>query len=85
MFVVGEHVDGVRYMLERRGTGQGSALVGRSVHNQRIERSWRDVFTMFLNFSIGSLCRWKTWEFLIPYLKLIYGVCMQFCFADLTG
>ncbi len=35
------------YMLNHplRGTGRGSIICGRSIHNQRIERFWRDVFT----------------------------------------
>ena len=32
-----------QHMLEHRGTGQGSVISGSSIHNQRIERLWRDL------------------------------------------
>lgn len=39
-----ENVGVSECMLFVRGPGRGSCITGRSVHNQRIERFWRDLF-----------------------------------------
>lgn len=40
----GENADVAEFMIRNRGTDRSSHITGRSVHNQRIERMWRDVY-----------------------------------------
>ena len=48
----GENVKIAQFMLDHpeRGPHRHSAITGRSIHNQRIERFWRDLFTGCISF-----------------------------------
>ncbi len=39
-----ENIQDAKFMLLKRGFERGSVITGSSVHNQRIERLWRDLF-----------------------------------------
>ncbi len=78
----GENVDVVQYMIEKPGPGRGSALVGRIVHNQRIERLWRDVYKDVASVFHGLFSLMEEVGILDPIaetdiwcLHLIFGVC----------
>lgn len=55
----GENWDIADFMFEARGENRNSVIAGRSIHNQRIERFWRDVRKEVLNFYM-DLFEWFT-------------------------
>ena len=68
-------------MLEHplRGPGRGSVITGASVHNQRIERLWRDVFQGVLKLYHGLFYHLETLSFLYPTDSL-HLFCLHYVF-----
>ncbi|KAI4892785.1 hypothetical protein NFI96_017023, partial [Prochilodus magdalenae] len=52
----GENVQVAHFMLSTRGLNRNSYLTGRSRHNQRMERLWRDVFGGVLDLFYTIFC-----------------------------
>ncbi|XP_076079241.1 uncharacterized protein LOC143056719 isoform X1 [Mytilus galloprovincialis] len=51
-----EYADTGRFMISVNGEGRGSFMTGPSVHNQRIERLWRDIFIKVLDVFYKLFC-----------------------------
>lgn len=80
----GENIDVVKYMISRRGTDRGSALVGRSVHNQRVERLWRDVYRDVLDTFYGIFMSMEEIGILNPINEIDLW-CLHYCFCHIIN
>ena len=73
----GENMQVAEMMLELKGTGRSSVLVGPLVHNQRIEHLWRDLFDRVTGsyYRLLYLLR-EMWNF--RSFNLIHYLCLHF-------
>ena len=69
-----------QYMIEHRGEGRGSIITGSSVHNSRVERAHRDVYSGVLAFYARTFEQWKMKAFLTYWMMFIYSAFTMFMF-----
>ena len=74
-----ENIEVARLMLNRYGVDSNPVITGRSLHNQRIERLWKDVFQYVIQTDYNSFYFMESQDILDPTdevnslaLQLIY-------------
>ena len=67
-----ENVLITNFMIANQGPERGSLICGKSTHNQRIKRLWRDVYNCVTRIYHELTTLWRVKKFLTPSMSLIW-------------